>query len=169
MRKSHAMPALVRASPVPLFERLVDGAGAPPAPWQDDAALRESVARELGRLLNTRSRLTAEAFLEADGTVLDYGVPDFSARSLRSDTDREAIVAQVLCAIGMFEPRLRNARARFAGVGTADPVLLIDGELRLEAGPGRVGFELAVGSQSNGRVAGQPGSQTGELRWTGYV
>jgi type VI secretion system lysozyme-like protein len=107
--------------------------------------LRESVARDLGRLLNTRSRLTFEAFGMTEGSVIDYGVPDFSERSLRSGEDRDAIAAAVQRAITLFEPRLKNVTVNFSFPADRAPeaVLLIGGELREGMGVGHVAFELA--------------------------
>jgi len=75
------MPATSRGSVMPLFDRLA-ASGETQFPGRN--VLRDSVARDLGRLLNTRSRLTFEAFGATDGSVIDYGVPDFSERSMRS-------------------------------------------------------------------------------------
>ncbi|EON20043.1 hypothetical protein C265_09271 [Cupriavidus sp. GA3-3] len=142
------MSVIVTGWPMPLFERLSAGANAPSAQLLQGEPLRQSVARELARLLNTRSRLTAAQFLESDGTVLDYGVPDFSFRSFQSVPDCDAIAALVAHAIAMFEPRLRQARVRFAERDTPRPVLVIDGELPLGAAPVRVAFELAAAGQA---------------------
>jgi type VI secretion system protein ImpF len=140
------MSAMVSGSPMPLFDRLAAGGDAH-LPGAD--ALRESVAMELGRLLNTRSRLTFDAFTTTDGTVIDYGVPDFSERSLQSGADRDAIAAVIQRAISLFEPRLANVTVTFAptaGPGR-DAVLLIGGDMRIGATVGYVAFELAPGGQ----------------------
>jgi type VI secretion system protein ImpF len=144
------MPAIVIGSPMPLFERLASTNGGPAAALIHGDALRDSVARELGRLLNTRSPLSAQAFLVADCTVLDYGMPDCSSRSLQSQPDRDAIIRLVERAVTVFEPRLRNASARFVEAGDArPPVLVIDGDLPLGTAPGRVAFELAAHGTAN--------------------
>jgi type VI secretion system lysozyme-like protein len=142
------MSTIVSGSPMPLFDRLAAG-GEAHLPGAD--ALRESVARDLGRLLNTRSRLTFEAFAATDGTVIDYGVPDFAERSLRSGGDRDAITAVIQRAIALFEPRLVNVTVTFAPTAEPGPdaVFLIGGDIRIGAAVGHVAFELAPG----GRVA----------------
>lgn len=140
------MSALSRGSAVPLFDRLAVGGE---TQLVGAGALRESVARDLGRLLNTRSRLTVAAFSSSDGTVVDYGVPDFSERSLRSGADRDAIAAAVRRAIELFEPRLANVTVRFAfPADRSDPLLLIDGQLREATGVGHVAFQLAASGGS---------------------
>jgi type VI secretion system protein ImpF len=136
------MPALSRGSAVPLFDRLAAGGE---TQLVGANALRESVARDLGRLLNTRSRLTVAAFSASDGTVIDYGVPDFSERSLRSGADRDAIAAVVRRAIELFEPRLANVTVTFAfPPDRSDALLVIDGRLREATGVGHVAFQLAA-------------------------
>ncbi|MDR5880053.1 type VI secretion system baseplate subunit TssE [Caballeronia sp. LZ032] len=130
------MPA-ASGSPMPLFDRL---AGDGEAQLSGADALRESVARELGRLFNTRSPLTLDAFAASDGTVLDYGLPDFSDRSLQSAFDREAIAAAVKQAIARFEPRLVNVSVKF----DARAVVSVGGELRAGRNVQHVAFELAA-------------------------
>lgn len=101
------MPDLIRSAPVPLFERLCaldEGQGSA----LDTLGLQASIGRELSRLLNTRSRLTMAEFAVCSGTVIDYGVPDFTALSARSGEDMELLRHALQRAIGMFEPRLMH-------------------------------------------------------------
>lgn len=136
------MQAVVRGSPMPLFDRL---AADSEAQLSGADALRESVARELERLLNTRSHLTFEAFAGSDGSVIDYGLPDFSERSWQSGPDRDAIVAAIRHSIARFEPRLTNVTVGFALAqhGTR-AVLTIGGEMRSGPHVEHVSFELAA-------------------------
>jgi type VI secretion system protein ImpF len=131
--------------PMPLFERLVEDTDA----WlEGESALRDSVARELSRLLNARSRLTMAEFARSDCGVLDYGVPDFSERSLRSGADREAILAAVRRAIALFEPRLANVAVKFdsSGETSRDAMLVVEGDIRVERSVEHVFFKLAPGA-----------------------
>lgn len=131
--------------PMPLFERLVEDTDA----WlEGESALRDSVARELSRLLNARSRLTMAEFARSDCGVLDYGVPDFSERSLRSGADREAILAAVRRAIALFEPRLANVAVKFDSNGetSRDAMLVVEGDIRVERSVEHVFFKLAPGA-----------------------
>ena len=136
------MPATSRGSVMPLFDRLA-ASGETQFPGRN--VLRHSVARDLGRLLNTRSRLTFEAFGATDGSVIDYGVPDFSERSMRSGGDRDAIAAAIRHAIQLFEPRLTNVTVSFAFPSdrAPDAILLIGGQIREGTGVDHVAFELA--------------------------
>lgn len=131
--------------PMPLFERLVEDTDA----WlEGESALRDSVARELSRLLNARSRLTMAEFARSDCGVLDYGVPDFSERSLRSGADREAILAAVRRAIALFEPRLANVAVKFdsSAENDRDAMLVVEGDIRVERSVEHVFFKLAPGA-----------------------
>ena len=109
------MPSPLPSAPAPLFDRLCAPAGSEAEPLDarglrdDDApvietlrslgrvdrhdaqALRESLARELGLLLGTRSRLPLSRYAAEADTVLDWGLPDFTALSPRSGDDREAL------------------------------------------------------------------------------
>lgn len=139
------MSTMRQGYPMPLFERLVENTDA----WlEGERALRDSVARELSRLLNARSRLTMAEFAASDCGVLDYGVPDFSERSLRSGADREAILAAVRRAIALFEPRLVNVAVKFdpRGDNGRDPMLVVEGDIRVERSVEHVFFEMAAGT-----------------------
>jgi len=98
----------------PLFDRLVDldphTPGEPrPLRTLDRRRLRESVRRELERLLNTRSSLPVHRLAQRqDLTVLEYGIPDLSAFSAGSPDDRARVAAVVARAVAAFEPRLRQ-------------------------------------------------------------
>ena len=131
--------------PMPLFERLVENTDA----WlEGERALRVSLGGELSRLLNARSRLTMAEFAASDCGVLDYGVPDFSERSLRSGADRDAILAAVRRAIALFEPRLVNVAVKFdpRGDNGRDAMLVVEGDIRVERSVEHVFFELAAGA-----------------------
>jgi type VI secretion system protein ImpF len=107
------MSELSRSSSVPLFQRLCARDGEPGDATSFDAAgLQASIANELSGLLNTRCGLTMAGFLECQGTVLDYGVPDFSALSCRSTYDLTLVSQAVQHAIELFEPRLSHTEVR---------------------------------------------------------
>lgn len=93
------------SAPLPLFDRLCAPAGSGVEPL-DARGLQASLARELGDLLGTRSRLSLARFADETGTVLDYGLPDFSSLSLRSQEDRDLLQRVITRAISCFEPRL---------------------------------------------------------------
>jgi type VI secretion system protein ImpF len=119
----------------PLFDRLVDldpqSPGEPrPLRTLDRAGLRESVRRELERLLNTRSSLPVDRLEERqDLTVLEYGIPDLSAFSAGSPEDQKRLAAIVARTVAAFEPRLSEVRAVFERLGPSGR----SAELRVDA------------------------------------
>jgi type VI secretion system protein ImpF len=118
----------------PLFDRLTDldpRSGAEPRPLRtlDRRGLRESVRRELERLLNTRSSLPADRLAEREElTVLEYGIPDLSAFSAADPEDQKRLAALVTRAVAAFEPRLRAVRAVFERLDTTGRLA----EIRIE-------------------------------------
>jgi type VI secretion system protein ImpF len=76
--------------------------------------LKESVARDLEALLNTRLGFSPDRFdacPEARASILTYGLVDFAAYCLSSSEDRAAICASLKDAIERHEPRLKNVSA----------------------------------------------------------
>lgn len=127
-------PKKVEGGRALLFERLAGGdppaaqGGARPFRIHETASLKESVRRELVRLLNTRS----SAGIDSRGgemSVLDYGLPDFTSLSALSGDDRARLAAAVAQAIAAFEPRLRDVRVTAEGLRSNDRALI----LRLDA------------------------------------
>ena len=151
------MSDLARSSAVPLFQRLCarDGEAGDAASF-DAAGLQASIANELAGLLNTRCGLTMAEFLNCQGTVLDYGVPDFSALSCRSTDDLTLVSQAVQHAIALFEPRLSHTEVRATHGGSAHPgraQLQITGAVRLGLTLRRVDFDMSV-NLSDGAAAG---------------
>lgn len=96
----------------------------------DRAGLRESVRRELERLLNTRSSLPVDRLEERqDLTVLEYGIPDLSAFSAGSLEDQRRLASIVTRAVVAFEPRLSEVRAVFESLDSTGR----HAELRVDA------------------------------------
>ena len=76
--------------------------------------LKDSLARELEALLNTRLGFPPgrfDASPEARASVLNYGLAGFAGFCLSSSEDRAAICASLKDAIERHEPRLRNVSA----------------------------------------------------------
>lgn len=75
--------------------------------------IKDSVARDLEALLNTRMVLDEEiqaAYPLAASTVASYGLRDFAGLSLASIPDRRAICRAIETAIAAHEPRLREVK-----------------------------------------------------------
>lgn len=155
-------PRPIQGARAPLFERLAAGdpaagrAGAS-GPVLNFASLRESVRANLSDVLNARSSFGGASARVVEGTVLDFGVPDFASLSPAGEGDRARLAAALACRIAAHEPRLSAVQvvlnptpgnpAALTGVVTAtlqvgqvrEPVsfrLAVD---RLGAAPERVG------------------------------
>jgi len=87
--------------------------------------LRDAVAADLERLLNTRTALHADSPSlgpHARRSVLSFGVRDFASRVLASSEDQRHIARSLTQAIERHEPRLRHVNVDFrmdASTGTA--------------------------------------------------
>jgi type VI secretion system protein ImpF len=101
-----------------LLERLMgdraQASAAGGAPRLSLDQIKDSIARDLEALLNTRVAIPEHAFAaypEARRSILNYGLADFAGLSLTSSEDREAICASLKAAIEIHEPRLTQVCA----------------------------------------------------------
>jgi type VI secretion system lysozyme-like protein len=139
--------------PSPLFDRLVDREPqipAEPRPLRtlDPRGLRESVRRELERMLNTRSSLPVDRLAGREElTVLEYGIPDLSAFSAANEDDQRLLAGLVARAVAAFEPRLRGVRVAFERLedGQRSLRLRIDAELMTNEVAEPVSFPTLLG------------------------
>lgn len=81
------------------------------SPLTDNQKLRlvqQSVRRDLQDLLNTRYRCVAwpPELNELDDSLINYGIPDFTASSLNATADSDILIQAIGKAIRLFEPRL---------------------------------------------------------------
>src|SRR4051812_44806136 len=102
------------AGRMPLFDRLVDEEPlrkheATPARTLGRGELRESIERELWRILSTRCPVPGDAVLGRPRSVLDYGLPDleWGGRGVVAE-QRPRLVRLLRETIEAFEPRLLN-------------------------------------------------------------
>lgn len=147
------MARLLAGGDIPLFDKLsqIDsGHDGRRTHVLSAAAAEQSVIRELGRLTNSRSRLTLEEFSAAELTVLDFGIPDYSARSAQSQADRMLIQQAVTKAITVFEPRLSAVDVELLQNPASKTVAryAIAGNLRIDNISQRISFEIALDSAS---------------------
>ena len=101
-----------------LFDRLLDypvsGASSAVVSLMSVEDLKDSVARDLEALLNTRTvipELLLKRYPECSRSIITYGLNDFAGRSLSSPDDRAYICMCLEKAIARHEPRLRNVKA----------------------------------------------------------
>ena len=96
-----------------LLDRLMADAGAASAALGVEG-LKDSVARDLEALLNTRIALDVarlDGYPAARASILHYGLIDFAGFCLTSSVDRAAVCASIEDAIATHEPRLKDVRA----------------------------------------------------------
>lgn len=111
--------------------------------------LKDDVARDLAALLNSRQELqqgVPEEFKELRGSLLEFGVPDFTAYSLSSSEDRKRIRREVEQAIAQGEPRLKSVRVSLEPEEKFSQVLRfrIEGLLRVESFAEPVTFDASL-------------------------
>ena len=101
-----------------LFDRLMDvpvsGASGATVSRMSVEDLKDSVARDLEALLNTRTVIPEgllKRYPECARSIITYGLNDFAGRSLSSTDDRAYICMCLEKAIARHEPRLRNVKA----------------------------------------------------------
>ncbi len=78
--------------------------------------LRESVARDVEALLNSRSAIDFDGLRDLPQTrksVLCFGIRDFVGRVLTNSEEQRHIASSLSHAIASFEPRLRDVRIEF--------------------------------------------------------
>jgi type VI secretion system protein ImpF len=101
-----------------LFDRLMDmpvpGAASGTVARLSIEDLKDTVARDLEALLNTRTVIPEtllKQYPECSRSIVTYGLNDFAGLSLSSSDDRAHICQCLEKAIARHEPRLRNVRA----------------------------------------------------------
>ena len=105
----------MRGLRTPLFDRLRDaglesGVGIGARRVDDRQALIESIYREVSRILNTRTHLRGVSQELAQGTVLDYGLPDFAPVASANELELSTLGDLIARKIAEGEPRLAGVR-----------------------------------------------------------
>jgi type VI secretion system protein ImpF len=136
-----------------LLERLMgdraQASAAGGAPRLSMEQVKDSIARDLEALLNTRVAIPEQAFAaypEARRSILNYGLADFAGLSLASSEDREAICASLKAAIEIHEPRLTQVSASLEPfAGSINRLhFVIHARLRLSADTEPVNFNAVL-------------------------
>ncbi|KAA6461938.1 type VI secretion system baseplate subunit TssE [Acidobacteria bacterium AB60] len=122
--------------------------------------LKNSVRRDLEWLLNTRriADVPDEGLKEVNRSAYLYGLPDLSAISVGSSSDRNRLVRQLVTAINLFEPRLANVRVILVEApdsGKKDMRMRIEAMLRMDPVPEPITFDTVIELKSgNCQVSG---------------
>lgn len=107
---------------------------------------RASVERDLEYLLNTRNPLfnISPDFVEVAGSVLAFGLPDFSAMSMSNGADQRRLAQMLERAIQTFETRLTGVNVQLIPAETGDRSLRfrIDAQLWLDPEVEPVTFDM---------------------------
>jgi len=100
-----------------VLDRLMDDdPGSLKDPPMDETQLlrkiQHAVRRDLEDLLNTRYRCTTwpPELDELDNSLINYGIPDFTAASLNAAEEDGVLLKSIHQAITLFEPRLTDVR-----------------------------------------------------------
>lgn len=153
-----SQPMVTDGGPVPLFDRLVD---LEPANSREAKVWRrmgveevkQSVATEIARLLDSRRAESLEEAADrpaSELTVLDYGLPDFGARSPHDLVSRRLLAAATRQAILAFEPRLLGTQVELIRSDERPGLILavITGKLALGDIVEPVTYEIALGERA---------------------
>lgn len=138
-----------------LFDRLVDlhpeeDEGERPLRILNRDQMRASVRRELERLLNTRCSLPLHGLGEAERSVINYGIPDFSSLSAQNADDHELIASIISKTIAAFEPRLRQVRVEVRPLDNDEGTLWlsIEGVMAIDMFNEPVSFPVLLNSKN---------------------
>ena len=111
----------------------------------DKQGLKQSIRREMGRLLNTRCPIPLASASE-ERTVVNYGIPDFSSLSPNSADHRSKLENWIRDAIVSYEPRLVDVRVIVEPPPKGERTLIarIDAKLQLESVREPVAFSVVM-------------------------
>jgi type VI secretion system protein ImpF len=141
-----------------VLDRLIDEAPdrvleAPPSRSKCIEELKQSVKRDLEWLLNTRQNAAGvpSSLKELTHSLAAYGLPDFSAFSVKSPSDHMRMQRILERAISSFEPRLESVTVTLIPVRDIEQKLRfrIDARLRVEPAPEPVTFDTVLQAVSN--------------------
>jgi type VI secretion system protein ImpF len=119
-----------------------------PSRHQSIRMLKASVLRDMSALLNTKRRETevSAEFVELRQSLLTFGLPDFTALSLRNPVEQNRLRREVESTIRRFEPRLTSVTVHLEPRGEYDSGLRfrVDAQLKIEPEPEPVRFDTIL-------------------------
>jgi type VI secretion system protein ImpF len=118
--------------------------------------IQAGVRRDLENLLNTRYRVLSwpPELTELDDSLINYGIPDFTAAGLNASHNPDILIKAIRFAISLFEPRLTEVRIDHVPEDHADRTLRfrIEAMLLIEEKKHRVQFDSSLES-ATGQIA----------------
>ena len=136
-----------------VLDRLIDDerdrpADAPPTRMRSLRALKQALRRDLEWLLNTRCSIPPlpPDLVQTEKSLMLYGLPDFSAASVKNPTDRVHMLRTLEKAIAQFEPRLQSVVVTLETGGETERALRfrIDAQLAVDPAPEPVTFDTKL-------------------------
>lgn len=125
-----------------VFDRLIDfePTATQEAPKSRSKSLRElkqAVRRDIEWLLNTRhySGEVDEKLKEIRKSVVFYGLPDFTALSVKNDSEQKRLTKSLETAIKYFEPRFIDLKVTMEPIRDTDKLLRFRIEASLDIDP----------------------------------
>ncbi|MEA3546654.1 MAG: type VI secretion system baseplate subunit TssE [Thermodesulfobacteriota bacterium] len=108
-----------------ILDRLIDqepDVSAEPAPEFSVGQIKDTVARDLENLLNTRRTIipVSSSYREVSDSLVLYGLPDFTSSNPANVSVRSKLRLEIEKTITRFEPRLKNVAVHIdspAGTG----------------------------------------------------
>ena len=113
------------------------------------AEYKASIVRDLEVLVNTRQSLVADeldGFPHLAGSILEYGMPDFTSRSVLDPHDRRLIQQQLERAITTGDRRFHRVRVQLLAQQDGHRMLTfrVDAVLRLQDISRQVSFDAVL-------------------------
>ena len=110
---------------------------------------KASLIRDLEVLVNTRQCLVADRLAsrpQLAGTILEYGMPDFTSKGVLNPEDRRLIQAQLERAISVGDKRFRAVRVQLMNqqVGHRMLTFRVDAVLHLQDATRQVSFDAVL-------------------------
>lgn len=143
------MAEIARGALAPLFDRLasVDDA-ALPVVLESQQSLQDSIQRELAALFNTRSPLALSDYAAQAHSVLEYGIPDFTAVDAVNFEQLQQLGTALRTAVERYEPRLQDVTLEIEAARgqPAAAVVRLSALARLGMQLRPLEFELLLGS-----------------------
>jgi type VI secretion system protein ImpF len=141
-----------------VLDRLIDrdpgsSSEAPASRLQSLNDLKAAVKRDLEWLLNARQVVggVPPELKELSRSLASYGLPDFSAVSVKSPADQMRMERALELAISVFEPRLENIMVSLSQSRELDHKLRfrIDARIKVEPAPEPVTFDTVLQASTN--------------------